>query len=299
MMYNHINSKMDREILTHYLQYSQFTYPGLYEQHLKRLPDDIKTLGLLIRKQLIHRTTLELGKVGVDATHKDIQRIPKFRQAEDDNLTSVVSLIAELIRRDDRGFVEDRKPENKLIVTCRFTAILVASALKAKSIPSRVRSGYAPYFPNESVSSDHWINEYWNQKQKRWVIIDVDGSGHDTGYNMFDLPKTAFDYPAVAWLNCRAGKDNPNRFFNAKPARGLKVVGWAVFYDFHCLMNNEIIYLHNPSYLYKKWGKITEKDMKEIDELAKLMTDPDKNFDELVKIWGTKKKFRMLKGGLL
>ena len=42
-----------------------------------------------------------------------------------------------------------------------------------------------------------------------------------------------------------------------------------------------------------------EKDRKELDRLAKVMLAPDKNFDNLVKIWNTKKEYRILKGGLL
>ena len=142
---------------------------------------------------------------------------------------------------------------------------------------------------------DHWINEYWDGKENRWIIIDVDGSGHDTGLDMFDLPKDAFDYPARAWLDVRKGKIDGDHFWNAKPATGLKVVGWALFYDLHCLMNNEIPYIHNPAYLYFKWDTLDKKDLKELDKLAEIMLYPDKNFDQLVNIWNTVRKYRILK----
>lgn len=293
---------MDKKILDHYLQYSQFTYPGPYKDYLKSLPDDIRELGLLIRKQLIHRTTLAAGNTGTNAdmTYGDMTKVPWWRQAEDDYFITSVSIIAEFFRRDPKGFSLDRKAEDKLVLSCRFTTLLVASTLKAKGIPCRVRSGYAPYFPFEKgLSTDHWINEYWNEEEKRWVVIDVDGSLHNTGFDMYDLPKDAFDFPGVAWLKVREGKIDGDHFYNAKPATGLKVVGWSLFYDLHCLMNNEIIYPHNPEYLYFKWDNLTEDDRRELDGLAKIMIDPDKNFDELLYIWNTKKKYRILKGGLL
>ncbi len=292
-----------RDILEFYLQYSQFTYPGLYEDYLKSLPDDIRELGLLVRKQLIHRTTLAAGNTGTNADLKygDMTKVPWYRQAEDDYFPTAAAIIAELFRRDPNGFTLERATENKLVLTCRFTTLLVASILKAKGIPTRVRSGYAPYFPFEpGCSSDHWINEYWDKKENRWVIIDVDGSRADTGFDMYNLPKDAFDYPANAWLNVRTGKVKGDYFHNAAPAQGLKVVGWALFYDFHCLMNSEIIYLHNPAYLFfNKWDEASEKDLKELDKLATLMLDPDQNFEQLKTIWETDKKFRILKGGLL
>lgn len=293
---------MDKKILEHYRQYSQFTYPGLYEDYLKSLPEDIRELGLLVRKQLIHRTTIEAGNTGSneDMKYGDMTKVPWWRQAEDDYFNTAVAMIAELFRRDSKGFTLERKAEDKLVLTCRHTTLLVASILKAKEFPCRVRSGYAPYFPFEGgLSSDHWINEYWSKKENRWVIIDVDGSLHNTGIDMYDMPKDAFDYPAVAWLKVRQGKIDGDHFWNAKPATGLKVVGWALFYDLHCLMNNEIIYHHNPKYLYFKWDDLTEKDKKELDELAKSMLEPDKNFERLVEIWNSKKEYRILKGGLL
>ena len=77
---------------------------------------------------------------------------------------------------------------------------------------------------------------------------------------------------------------------------------WSLFYDFHCLMNNEILYIYGPSNNYgvpKVFDKLSEKELKKIDELAVLMQDSDKNFDELQNIWNTNKGFRLLKGGLL
>ncbi|MBI3443086.1 hypothetical protein HY008_00240 [Candidatus Woesebacteria bacterium] len=44
---------------------------------------------------------------------------------------------------------------------------------------------------------------------------------------------------------------------------------------------------------------ITKDQLEEIDYLAKLMQKPDENFEELIKIWQTKKELRRLKGLLL
>ena len=180
----------------------------------------------------------------------------------------------------------------------------MASILKSKGIPCRVRAGHAPYFNMGSlgeVSADHWINQYWNSKEERWVAIDVDGSWSlNDDFDPYNIPERKFDYPADAWLNIRTKKDDPNRFWNAKPERGLIVVAWSIFYDFHCLMNSEITYIHVPEIAtYEKFGKLSEKELKEIDNLALLMQNPEKNFDKLQQLWNTSKQFRLLKGGLL
>jgi hypothetical protein len=64
-------------------------------------------------------------------------------------------------------------------------------------------------------------------------------------------------------------------------------------------MNNEILYLQEPKYIYNKFDKLTEDDFIEIDKLALLLLEPDKNFGELVNIWNTNRKYRILNGPLI
>lgn len=295
---------MTTEILKHYLQFSPFTNPGLYANLLKRnLPDDIRQIGLLVRKQTIHRITLAHGNTGsnLDMKYGDMTKIPWYRQPEDDNFPTASSMLAELYRRDGRGFVKDRKEKDRLVVTCRFVAVLMASILKAKGIPARVRSGFAPYFRGFGEKSvDHWINQYWDRKKNRWITIDVDGCLEDyLKFNPFDIPNGIFDFSADAWIAAREGRVDPDRFWNAGGQTGLDVIAWELFYDFHCLMNNEVIYLHIPEYIWDGLDRLKKEDLEEIDDLARLMTTPDKNFKKLKHMWKTNRRFRILKGALL
>ncbi|MGD9639108.1 MAG: transglutaminase domain-containing protein [Alphaproteobacteria bacterium] len=297
---------MQPSILDHYLNFSLFTYPGLYCEKLKKdLPNSIEEIGLLVRKQCIHRATLRNGNTGTnkDLRYGDMNKVPWFRQPEDDNLPSASAMISELYRRDEKGFTLNRKEENKIIVTCRFVAILTASILKSKGIPTRVRSGFAPYFmPNKlNKSFDHWINQYWSYQEKRWITIDVDGSLEDyISFNPYDIPDGVFDFAADAWIKSRNQEVSPERFFNAGNFEGLMPIAWELFYDFHSLMNSEIIYLHVPPMVNcENFPKISEMDLHKIDKLAEMMQKPDENFDELKKMWNTTKEFRILSGALL
>lgn len=291
-----------KDVLAHYLEYSQFTYPGLYEDYFKSLPGDIREIGRILRWSIIHRTTLDAGNTWTNADLKfgDMTKVPWHRQAEDDNLVTTTSIIAELFRRDPKGLTLNRKVEDKVVLTCRHLTILFASILKSKGIPARVRSGFAGYWPFSKVSSDHWVNQYWSKKENRWVTIDIDGSLHETGFDMYDIPDGKFDYAADAWLNVREGKIKENHFWNADGNKGLLVIAWELFYDFHCLMNNEVIYLHHPKLVtYNEFKKLSKDQLKELDHLAKLMQNPDDNFEQLQKIWEANREFRLLKGALL
>ncbi len=299
---------MEQKILDHYRSFSIYTYPGLYAEKLKHdLPDDIREIGLLVRKSIIHRSTLADGNTGTNADLRfgDMTKMPWWRQPEDDILVTAAAMLAELYRRDSRGFTLERAPENKLVVTCRFTAILIAAILKAKGMPTRCRAGHASYF-NEGklgkISTDHWLNQYWYDKEQRWVTIDVDGSLslHNVTFDPYDLPEKTFDFAADAWLAIQNKEVNPDYFYNGNGWHGAIVVLWSLFYDFHALMNAEIIYPHGTIYgSSAKFQNLTEEETEKIDNLARLMQSPDTNFNALRHLWETEKSFRLLIGGLL
>ena len=80
---------MKKDILDHYLKFSLFTDPGCYKSLLKKIPDDIRKIGSLIRKQIIHRVTLRYGNTGSneDFRYGDMDKIPWWRlRCEDDIL---------------------------------------------------------------------------------------------------------------------------------------------------------------------------------------------------------------------
>lgn len=295
---------MNTEILNHYRQFSTFTNPGLYQEKLvNELPDNVSEIGKLLRKQIIHRVTLSNGNSGsnADLRYGDMTRVPWWRQPEDDNLPTASAMLAELYRRDKRGFVADRQEENKLILTCRFVAILMATILKSKNKPARVRSGFDPYTsPQPGKSCDHWITQYWESQQQRWITIDVDCCLEELQFDPFDMPVSVFDWSANAWLSVREGKTDPKRFWNAGGFEGFMPIAWELYYDLHCLMNNEIIYLHSPKHTAPdKFDKLSAEELNKIDRLAHLMQDPDKNFDVLRKLWETDREVRLLSGALL
>jgi hypothetical protein len=296
---------MNQGILDHYREFSLFTNPGAYQEVLAALPDDIREIGALVRSNTIHRMLLAAGNTGSNADMKygDMTEVPWWRQPEDDNLATAAAMLAELYRRDWRGLVADRRIRDRIVVTCRYIAILMASILKSKGIPARVRSGNASYFDLGElgkVSADHWIDQYWNDEAGRWVTFDADGSLEIKGFDPYDMPENVFDFPAKVWLDIRSGKEDATRFYNAAPQRGAIVVLWSLFYDFHSLMNSEIIYLHNPVYGNpQRFASLTVKEFQKIDDLARLMLDPDSNYEELVNLWDTQRDFRLLKGALL
>ena len=296
---------MKNKILEHYLQTGTYTYAGAYGDYFRSLPDDVAALGHLVCAQVIHRVTLREGNTNANANlqYGDMARFPWHRmRCEDDILMTAVAMTAELFRLDKRGFIPERKTENKIVVTCRYVSVLMSAILKAKNIPCRSRSGFAPYFqPGKSM--DHWINQYWNANEGRWVTIDADGFYDENGMALgqYDIASGKFDYAAKTWLDVRHGNVDGTKFLYADGLGtcSLKAIIRALFYDFHALMNDEISYRFQPCYIDDKFERLTERDLEELDELAMLLQEPDENFEELVAIWETEKKYRIMNSPLV
>lgn len=119
-------------------------------------------------------------------------------------------------------------------------------------------------------------------------------------YSLIDMPGDKFIFSADAYLGLRSGKykEEDVYTFSNPFTYGLKGAMIELFYEFHALMNNEILFTQNPKYVRDKNYELSEEELKELDELATLMLDSDKNFDKLIDIWNTNEKFRILSGGM-
>ena len=295
---------MEKRILDFYKQTSLYTDLGLYKNFCKKLTDNIDELCVLQRMQIIHPAAF--ADPDIRKQEKcfwgDMTKVPVTRlDYEDDLFPTAIGMISELLRKDSH-YSKDRNAEDKIHVTCRGEAILLAATLKAKGYSARVRSGFAPYIKYDGVAYDHWITEYFDDKKNRWVLVDADGhcSDHDMEFDLNDIPRDKFIFGAEAYLGIRNNKYQTNEIYYASdPATlGLKASLRGLFYDFHSLMNDEIIFLHLPKYIQDKNFQLTENEYQELDKLAIFMLDPDKNFDELIQIWNNESKYRIMSGAL-
>lgn len=299
---------MTDAIRQHFLAYGPFTYPGLYSDCFRALPDDPGALSRLLSKQIIHRVTLAQGNrfANADLRYGDLTCWPWYRgKCEDDIYLSAPAIAAGLFRLDERGFMEDRRVEDKLVLTCRFVSVLVSSIYKAKGIPCRSRAGFAPYF-RQSASVDHWINQLWSEAEDRWITFDADGlyDGLGLPFTPYDMDSRQFDWAAEVWLGIRSGAKDGARFVYAdnQGTCGLRAAARYLVYDFHALMNNELSYVFQPRYLedfLRGRAELGSKQMEELDRLAELLLEPEENFQELTAWWETRRYFRELSSPLV
>lgn len=294
-----------REVLEFYKKTSPYTDLGYYKEFAKELPDDIEELCMLQRMQIIHPITYKDKEIRKKdkSFWGDMTKVPITRlDFEDDIFPTAQSIIAELLRKDP-NYGLNREAKDKVHVTCRGQAILLAGILKAKGISTRARSGFGPYIDEEfKVGFDHWITEYYDEKDNRWKLVDADMhcADYEIGFNLDDIPRDKFWFGAEAYLGLRTGKfkDGEIRYASDPPTFGLKAAIRGLFYDFHSLMNDEIIFLHQPKYIQDKKFELSEEEYIELDNLANLMLKPNENFEKLQDVWNTIPKFRIMSGAL-
>jgi hypothetical protein len=266
-----INLEKVEDVFDFYKNYSKYTSPGKYSYLFENLPDSLQDLCELIKCQFIH--PVDLGP------YKHL--IPQNRHYEDRKFPSAEKLLAGLLTLDSTGLTFERKPENRLVVTCRYHSILFASILKSRDIPVRLRYGFAPYLaPGRGLHISHAICEVWNEKEKRWMYVDPDRK-------MVDFPKDKFGTGNEAWLSFRAGKvEDPNKYGIPDTWGEIMILG-TIYQDFLCVLGYEPLYWEYPvtQYLSDKISKVDLERLKVLDEIATLMTNPDENLNRLIEIY--------------
>jgi formylglycine-generating enzyme required for sulfatase activity len=264
-----------------YKQYSPFTDPGEYVYLFKNLPDSLPELCSLIKSQFIHPFS-ELRYYS--------EQIPEERWNELGNYPTVQSILKGLVTYDSRGLVNDRKPEHRLILGCREYAILLASVLKYRDIPARVRFGHARYLI-PGFHASHTICEVWNKKETRWMLVDP-------GLGMVDFSKDEFDFSYDAWLRLQKKEIDPAIYGNPGHYTGIISIVGKICPDLASLLGNEYtLYQYAPilEYAFNN-NQLPANQIKILNEISELMKSPDTgNLSKLQEIYNNTPEIQITK----
>ena len=289
---------MNDKMLQRYLETSVYTDVGPYRDFVLSLPDDIASIGMLVCDQITH-PSMYFTKVSPyleENYYGKFSSYPKHRFKNEDELyITAVAMIAGILRLDGAGFTKNRDVTKRITVSCRQASVLFSAILKAKGIPCRSRAGFMDFGDAGESYMEHWVNEYWDFGESRWVLADVDGYYEYEprfGYSQFDLPRRKFVTASEAWLGLRKGTLHKKLdVFSSDPLEGICEY---LFMDFHALMNNEIFYSYQPLCLRGGIRNLSEEELGELDELAKLLAEPDENRERIEHLWADNEKFSIL-----
>lgn len=289
---------MNKTIYQRYLKTSIYTYVGLYKNFVLSLPDDIPSIGMLVCGQITHPSMYftDPSPYLEDTYFGKFASYPKYRFKNEDELyITAVSMIAGILRLDETGFTKNKDVTKRITVSCRQASILFSAILKAKGIPCRSRAGFMDFGDAGDSYIEHWVNEYWDFHENRWVLADVDGYyeyEQRFGYSQFDLPRRKFVTASEAWLGLR--RNTLNKKLDVFSPNLLEGVCEYLFMDFHALMNNEIFYSYQPLYLRDGIQTRNECELRELDYLAELLAEPDKNMEQIEHLQAVNEKLSVL-----
>lgn len=146
----------------------------------------------------------------IQPTDPRAANLPGHRLAES-QIRPAAELVNRLLSLNPQSLNTAREPGQRVVGTCRHFAVLSCALLRHRGIAARVRCGFATYFqPGRGL--DHWITEYRNDSQQRWVRIDTEILGQQVIEHPEDLRPGQFLTGGEAWLAFRRGTIDATKF---------------------------------------------------------------------------------------
>jgi len=221
------------------------TNPHAHARLFDGLPRDLASLCQIVQGVMVHIFWAERYGLRLSDQRKNQVQI-----------RSVARKLTRILELDPRPLKDARALDKKLVGNCRDFTVVLAAMLQHQGVPARARCGFARYFLPGKYE-DHWVCEYWDAAQKRWVLVDAQLDDFQQQalrirFSPLDVPRTMFIPGGKAWQMCRAGQADPNKF-------GI--------FDMHCLWFVRGDFIRDVAALNKmellpwdSWGLIERND---------------------------------------
>ena len=137
-------------------------------------------------------------------------QIPSDRFATN-QVRAAADLIRAVLALNQQPLNVPRKSEQRIVGTCRHFAVLACALLRHQGLAARVRCGFATYFqPGQAL--DHWIVEYRDSTESRWIRIDPEILGGDVLDRAESLAPGDFLSGGEAWQAYRRDEIDATTF---------------------------------------------------------------------------------------
>ncbi len=270
-----------------YTRPAAMTSAGRCAPLLAALPGDVPALAAVAQGLLIHEHIA--AAYGVTLSEEERASV---------HVRPAGRLLDLIVARDGRPLDVPRAPEARLAGNCRHFTVLMTAMLRAHGTPARARCGFGGYF-TEGFFEDHWVCEYWNAGEERWILVDaqIDGRQRELfsiGFDVTDVPRDQFLVAGSAWARFRSGAADPGRF-------GLSFIGEAgdwwiagnLMRDAAALANVEVLPWDCWGAMPREGEPIDEERCALFDRVAALTQEPDGAFPELLRLSQEDRRLRV------
>jgi hypothetical protein len=277
-----------KDLLCYYTHPGPITEPGEFGSMLERLPADIGALCATVQGFLVHIFWAErYGLALTDARKGEVQLRRAQRQ------------LARLRELSDAPLTATRPLEQRLVANCRDFSTLLCAILRHQGVPARARCGFGAYF-TPGRFEDHWVCEYWNAGQGRWILVDaqLDALQREVlriDFDPLDVPRDRFLTGGLAWQMCRSGQADPDAF-GIFDMHGLWFVLGDLIRDFLALNKVELLPWDGWGMMIGPGQELAEEDARFLDHLAELTLDADTSFAELRTLFENDPRLRTPEG---
>jgi hypothetical protein len=253
-----------RELLDFYTEPGPFTTLSATAAQVDGLPTDVGVLAATVQNLLVHRFWAQAYKVEV-SDERDREQ----------GVHSAEGTIACAMRLRDALISDVRLAEHRAVGICRHFATVMCAFLRRKGISARARCGFATYF-EAGKYGDHWVCEYWNQGEERWVLVDaqldpLQRAVLKPDFDPLDVPRDRFLVAGKAWQLVRAAEADGSAFGIADMWGQWYIVGNLTL-DLLALQGIEML-PWEALHLYE--GDPTDDDLALVDRLAALTLAAD------------------------
>jgi hypothetical protein len=247
---------------------------------LRDLPHNIASLCEIAQGVLIHRDIAPwLYGLKLSGEQRDLA-----------NIRPVARIIAEIHRGNATPLRESRTPAERMPCVCWHFSSLSAAILRAQGVPARARCGFGAYF-NPGRFEDHWVAEYWNMAERRWVLVDaqldaVQRTALRVDFDPTDVPHDRFILAGDAWQQCRAGRADPDLFgLSILKEQGLWWIAQNLIRDLASLNRVEMLPWDVWGMMPTPTGTISDQEGTFLDRIAALTLGGDDAIPELRQIY--------------
>ncbi len=249
------------------------------------------------RKLVARVVAFVQGALIYDVVAEPFYGVVVGERADDVNFRDVRMMLERALQLDERPLSESRAPQHRVCVRCHNYTKLTVSVLRSLDIPARSRCGFGSYFVPKNFE-DHWVVEYWNADEQRWVLVDAQLDEQWRSMINFqgdplDLTVEEFVIAAKAWQGWRRGELDAGRFgLTAIGEHGAHWIAGNLRLDFAAMNKIEML----P---WDVWGAgwepgaPTPDDLSVWDTMSSLTEDVDPNLAAIRLMYASDDRVRM------